>query len=62
MDKNNVQKVVRDANVYMHFETKCLKQFDESFSFDVLVVSEKVHGKMTDDLRKRLRSYGVSFE
>lgn len=50
------------GNVYLHFLTKCLKEFDQRFSFSAITVPSKTLTFLRDGSRESLEAKGLQVE
>ena len=50
------------GNVYLHYLTKCLKKFDQKFSFSAINVSIRTLTFLPDGSRERLSRKGLQVE
>ena len=50
------------GNVYLHFLTKCLKEFDQRFSFSAITVPSKTLTFLPDGSRESLEAKGLQVE
>ena len=50
------------GNVYLHFLTKCLKEFDQNFKFSAVTVPSKTRKFLPDGSRENLEAKGLKVE
>jgi len=57
-DKTGVKKTY-PGNIYLHFLTKCLKTYDQKFSFAAIVVPDATREQLHDNWKPILRKKGI---
>jgi len=57
-DKTGVKKTY-PGNIYLHFLTKCLKTYDQKFSFAAIVVPDATKEQLHDNWKPILRKKGI---
>lgn len=57
-DKSGNKKTF-PGNIYLHFLTKCLKAYDQMFSFSMIVVPNETKEQLNDNWKPALRKKGI---
>ena len=61
-DKKTGEIVKQQANVYLHFLTECLKQYDQKFKFSSVMVSNRTQEHLPSASLDLLKSKGCNIE
>ena len=61
--RDKSRKLVKyTGKVYLHFLTKCLKEFDQNFTFSAVTVPSKTMQFLPDGSRRNLEAKGLKVE
>lgn len=60
-DKSGKQ-VKYTGNVYLHYLTKCLREYDQNFAFNAILVPSRTLEFLPDGSRKKLTEKGLQIQ